>query len=390
MKKVIAAAAGLMLVGAMVGTASAEVSFGGDARVRGYYQENYDFGRSTQDDETGVVTRDRQKDNKWQSRVRIQARATAAGGAYAVGRANYGNGTWDGGNSGTADIGADKAYIGVPMGPTELLGGRLPVDLLKSTNFFFQDVTIDGLEYKIMATDMATVGLWYFINYEAVVNGDLTDDNDDSDYGIYADLKFGGDWGTRMGILYTDDQVENDGRDNDGAWGGIEFAGPGGPLAMSMALAFDDRGEGDTGYGGFIKGGMNFGGTGVALNVGFTKDGFVTDGDFGFIMIGGGYSITPYTIGSEGGDNWWIGVPVTFAVSEMLSLGANLAYIDMDAFGDGFEISGTAKYLISDGANVTFDIGYLAYSEGDTDFADADFQDEDSPFGAAITFNVSF
>ena len=44
-------------------------------------------------------------------------------------------------------------------------------------------------------------------------------------------------------------------------------------------------------------------------------------------------------------------------------------------FGYGFEISGTAKYLISDGANVTFDIGYLAYSEGDID----DFQDEDSP-----------
>lgn len=386
MKKVIAAAAGLMLVGAMAGTASAAVSFGGDARVRAYYEQHKDFGAVTVDDETGAVSRVNETENKVSSRVRIQARATAPGGAYAVGRANYGNGTWDGGNSGTADIGADKAYLGVPMGMTELIAGRLPTDLLKSTSFFEQDVTRDGLQFDIKATDMATIGLWYWIAYEAATNGDLVDDNDVTDYGIYADLKFGGDWGTRMGILYTDDQVLNDGRDDDGAYGGIEFAGPGGPLAISGAVAFDDRGEGDTGWGAFAKGGMQFGSTGVALMAGLTDSGFVTDGDYGFMMIGGGASITPYTIGSKGEKNWWIGVPVSFAVSEMLTLKGNLAYIDMDDFGEGFEISGSAKYLISDGANVQWDIGYLGYSQGDTD----DIQEENSPFGTALTFNISF
>ena len=386
MKKVIAAAAGLMLVGAMVGSASAAVSFGGDARARAYYQQNYDFGRVSVDEETGAVTRDREQDNFINSRVRIQARAEAPGGAYAIGRALYGSGVWDGGNSGTADIDADKAYIGVPMGITLLQAGRLPTDLLRSTSFFEQDITRDGLQFDIMATDMATIGLWYFIDYEARQNGDLVDDNDNSQYGIYADVKFGGDWGTRLGILYNDDQVLNDGRDDDGAYGGIEFAGPGGPVAISGAFAFDDRGEGDTGYGGFLKGGMQFGATGVALEAGFTDEGFVTDGDYGFIMIGGGFSITPYTIGSEGTSNWWIGVPVTFAVSEMLTLGGNLAYVDMDEFGEAFEISGTLKYLISDGANVQWDIGYLGYSQGDTN----DIDEEDSPFGTALTFNVSF
>jgi len=136
---------------------------------------------------------------------------------------------------------------------------------------------------------------------------------------------------------------------------------------------------------------MQFGATGVALEAGFTDKGFVTDGDYGFIMIGGGASITPYTIGSEGESNWWIGVPVTFAVSEMLTIGGNLAYIDMDEFGEGFEISGTLKYLISDGANVQWDIGYLGYSQGDGGI-DGDFSldDEGSPFGTALTFNVSF
>ena len=393
MKKVIAAAAGLMLVGTMVGTASAAVSFGGDARVRGYYQQNYDFGQTETiivDPDATIpeerVRRAREQDNKVQSRVRIQARAEAPGGAYAVGRALYGNGTWDGGNSGTADIDADKAYIGVPMGMTLFQGGRLPTDLLRSTSFFEQDVTRDGLQFDIMPTDMATIGLWYFVNYEAVQNDDFQDDQDIVDYGIYADVKFAGDWGTRLGVLYRDDQVAREGRDTDGAFGGIEFAGPGGPVAISGAIAFDDRGEGDTGWGFFLKGGMQFGATGVALEGGATDKGFVTDGDYGFIMIGGGASITPYTIGSEGTSNWWIGVPVTFAVSEMLTLGGNLAYIDMDEFGEGFEISGTLKYLISDGANVQWDIGYLGYSQGD----DNELDEEDSPFGTALTFNVSF
>jgi len=382
MKKVIAAAAGLMLVGTMVGSASAAVSFGGDARARGYYQTNYDFGATSMDEETGAVTRDREKDNKWQSRVRIQARAEAAGGAYAVGRALYGNGTWDGGNSGTADIDADKAYIGVPMGPTVLEAGRVPMDLLKNTKFLFQDITSDGAKLMWSVNDGTEIGLMYIVDYEAVTNGDMVNDNDIVQYGAYADIGFAGGWMTRIAGLYIDNQVDDD--LDGGAYGGIEFMGPAGPISLSGAFAADDRAEGDTGYGGFLQAGMDFGGTTAALNAGFTSDDFVTDGDFGFIMVGGGYSITPYTIGSKGTDNWWIGVPVTFAVSEMLSLKANLVYVDMDTFGDGVEISGSAKYLISDGANFQFDIGYLAYSAGD------DIAEEESPFGMAGTFNVSF
>ncbi len=152
MKKVIAAAAGLMLVGAMVGTASAAVSIKGDARARFLFQSNYDLGASTTDPETGVTTRNREKDNKVTSRVRMEMRGEAAGGAYAVGRLGVGNGTWDGGNSGTNDVGvADKAYIGVPMGMTELLAGRLPTQGLENTAFFEQDITRDGLSYHINA-----------------------------------------------------------------------------------------------------------------------------------------------------------------------------------------------------------------------------------------------
>jgi hypothetical protein len=384
MKKVIAAAAGLMLVGVMAGTASADVSLGGDARARFLYQSNYDLGQTVTDPETGAVSRKNEAENKVTSRFRLQARGVAAGGAYAVGRIRMGDGTWDGGKSGTADSYIDKAYIGVPMGSTELIAGRIYYDLLKSTYFYDQDNSADGAEFKIMASDMATVGFYYLIDYEAAKNGDLVDDNDISRYAIYADLKFAGDWAARAGLFYKDNQVTDTDID-DGAYGGFEFMGPGGPLAIKGAFAFDDTVGEDTGYGGFIQAGMGFGATNVALNVGWTQDGLVTDGDFGFIMLGGGQSISPSsTIVGKLGDTWWIGAPISFAVSEMLTLTGNLVYADFDTAGDGFEISGSATYKISDGAAVRADIGYLAYSAGD------DTALEEDPFGVGVTFQVKF
>ena len=381
MKKVIAAAAGLMLVGTMVGSASAAVSFGGDARARGYYQTNYDLGATVTDEETGAVSRRNENNNFFNSRVRIQARAEAAGGAYAVGRALYGNGKWNGGDSGTADIGADKAYIGVPMGPTVLEAGRVPMNLLNNTKFLYEDVTSDGAQLKWKIGDANEIALMYIVDYDSAASGDLVNDDDIVQYGAYWQGGFAGGWLVKIGGLYIDNQLDDD--LDGGAYGGLEFVGPAGPIALSGAFAADDRAEGDTGYGGFLQGGMDFGGTTAAVNVGFTKDGFLADGDFGLIMWGGGYSITALTVG-ETGDSWWIGVPVTFAVSEMLSLKAILAYVDLDDAGDAFEISGSAKYLISDGANFQFDIGYLGYSACDK------IIEEESPCGMAGTFNVSF
>ena len=59
------------------------------------------------------------------------------------------------------------------------------------------------------------------------------------------------------------------------------------------------------------------------------------------------------------GDTRWIGIPLSFAVSEMLTLQGNLVYAVFDGTGEGFEISGSTIYAISDGASVDLDIGLL-------------------------------
>ena len=194
MKKLIAAAAGLMLVGTMVGSAAAAVTFGGDARVRWFYEENADGTEATA------------KDEKFSSRVRVKVNADAKGGAYARARIRMTDTSWDGTRN-TRNRGAasnsyvDYAYIGVPMGPVTFEGGLMPVNL---TKFTLWDARADQFIVK-WANDMTNLEFWFQKTLEVETSADpafndLTDDNDTNNYFLKWDQKFAGDWGTTVGF----------------------------------------------------------------------------------------------------------------------------------------------------------------------------------------------
>ncbi|MBT8361039.1 MAG: hypothetical protein HKP41_07770 [Desulfobacterales bacterium] len=389
MKKLIAAAAGLMLVGTMVGSAAAAVTFGGDARVRWYYEENGN----------GLD----QKDEKFSSRVRVKVNADAKGGAYARARIRMADSTWDGTRQ-TRNRGAgsnsyvDYAYIGVPMGPVTFEGGLMPVNL---TKFTLWDARADQFILK-WANDMTNLEFWFQKNLEVESRpadptfNDLADDNDINTYFLKWDQKFAGDWMTTVGLAYRQDETP---ADVEGAQFTVHFSGPAGPVALAGELAYvesDLLGAGastaggavtaaDDAWGGYLQGGMNFGATSATISGGFTQDGYLADDDFGYIMIGGASSITPAVASQIGlyGDWGWIAGDIGFKVSEQLSLRGVLAYADISDYGDLFEVSGSVKYAISDGASFTWDIGYLNNN------ADADVGDE-NPFGTALTFGISY
>jgi hypothetical protein len=385
MKKVIVAAAGLMLVGAMVGSASAAVSLSGDARARGYYQTNYDFGAKVDGQRINEL------DQSFTSRVRIKFNADAKGGAYARVRVRMADSTWDGTRQ-TRDKGAgsnsyvDYAYIGVPMGPVKLEAGLMNYDMVK----FFQWDNRADQAVLTWANDMTTLQVWYQKTAEKTdPKTDFIDDYDiDTWVGVWKQ-KFAGDFGMQLIGTYQDDQTP---ADQSGFTGVIALEGPAGPVKLEGAFAYQDAdltGNQDDGYGGYIAGTFDAGAAALTLNVGFVKDGYKADNDFGFIMIGGAASITPsaFDTGGKGigvlGDTWWIGGTAGYKVSEALSVKGNLVYADVDEFGDLFEISGTLSYAISDGASFDWDMGYLLVNMSDD-------RDSDDPFGTAITFNVSF
>jgi hypothetical protein len=264
-------------------------------------------------------------------------------------------------------------------------GGLMPANL---TKFTYWDRRADQAVLQ-WANDMTTLFLWYQKAEEFTDPAtDFVDDNDVDNWVLGWKQKFGGDMGLTAVLQYTDNQKPGDAEDS--GWAGtINFTGPAGPIALEAELAgiSEELGNGeDTGLGGYIQGGMNFGATSVTLNGGFTADGYTADDDFGFIMLGGASAITPGLMAEIGdlGDTWWIYGIAGFKASEAMSLRGIVGWADITNVGQSFEISGSLTYQISDGANFDWQIGYLALNAEDDTFLTED------PFGTAFTFNVSF
>jgi hypothetical protein len=402
MKKIIAAAAGLMLAGVMASTAFADagVTFKGDARVRYYYQDNYNLVDS--------------KDTHWASRVRLEFKAESKGGAYAVGRFRLADATWDGTQK-TAKGGADsnlwvdKGYIGVPMGPVVVEGGMGYNTL---NEFFRADIDTDFLRIKY-ATDTTTV-VGFFEKWDefnevdvttldafgvattkTVIDNKGTTDDDIDLYGIYVEQKFGGGWVANGTLVLADNQqIDSKApiKSNDGFGADVLVTGAVGEIGLAGELAYkaaDLQGTVDDGVGGYVGVNVPVGPAAISASLGFTKDGYEASGDFDavgeiycpLIMLSDDRAIsTGHKIGA-GGDTIFVNVAPTFKASEQLSFMAEVTYadIDVDTGDTALEIGGQADYAISDGAVLRVLAGYL-------DIADA----KENPIGVGLELEISY
>lgn len=363
MKKFIVAAAGLMLVGAMVSNASAEagVTFKGDARARGLYRQDYNF-----------IDQD---SSQWQSRVRLIFQGESKGGAYANARVRFADGTWDGTQKTRAlgegsNIYTDWAYVGTPMGPLAVEAGLLPWNMTKFSQW---DQRVDGLNVKY-ANDMTTVMAFYqkmdefdetdiiTIN-DVTFNNDTVEDDDRDRYGVYVNQKFDGGWGVVGAVMMqNDDQGSGD---RDGVTALAEVTGAIGNVAILADAHWQEAdvdATPDDPYGAYFQAVVPVGAVSLAGGVGATVDGFVADGDFGpFIMLSDVSSIaTAYRIGTFGDTNFAALAP-SMKVTEQLTLTGCLAYadIDNDDIDSALEVSGSAAYAVTDGATLTAEAGYL-------------------------------
>ncbi|THB77524.1 MAG: hypothetical protein D6B25_06555 [Desulfobulbaceae bacterium] len=377
MKKVLATAAGLMLVGTMVSTAAAKIDLTGSARLRGYVERNYDAGLTN--------PRTNEIDDKIHTRFRVKIKASTESGVYGEAQIKLSEGTMDGGANTDNAITGDYGYLGVPLGPVTLEGGHKPID---ATPFFFYDRSSDVVLLKYV-NDMTLAQVFYIKAQEyAGTAADLIDDEDINIYAAYLNQKFGADMALTAFVWYLSDETNSD---NSGFAGTIKFDAPNaGPVALTAEFAYTSEevtAGPDAGFGGYVQGAMNFGAASVLVNVGATVDGYVADDDFGFIMIGGASSITPAVteqVGAINGaaqDTVWGGATFGYKISDKMSVKGNLVYVDADIV-TAFEASAKFTYVIVDGAKFTTDLGYL--------MLDADSFDTEDPFGAAFTLSVSF
>ncbi|WP_419175651.1 hypothetical protein [Desulfosediminicola sp.] len=389
MKKVIVAAAGLMLVGTMATTAMAEFKFSGDARVRYYYQDNY----PNKVDETLM-----------NSRVRLKVEATTKGGAYMKSRIKYSDGTFNSDDSvKSGQFLADYAYIGVPFGPVTVEGGRMVREITPFTLF---DERAEGVQVKYKND---TTGLVVFYDvvaeYETVdftvpatdedgnaveLQGTaLVDSGDDaSQVGFLLNQDFSGGWGMNVGGLYIWDDI-NDDRDG-AALATVKVTGAFGDIAVEGEVGYqtEEYTGIDDGFGFYVGATIPAGPASVYVMAGATFDGFQYDAaDFGPFAIFNDYSqIAQGDNLSAEGENLFLVVNPTFKASEKLTLGAIASVIDVDVYDVDaedatlWEVGATASYAVTDGAKLN---GIIAY--GDTD----DTTDDDL-FGFGLSLEISF
>lgn len=413
MKKVLVAGAALLIAGSMISSASAEVNLSGDARVR--YVGVNDYTRDISLNPDGTIREDANgyRDN-FNSRIRVEFDATAKGGAFMKARLRFDDFTWDGQGwdawKNGKNVWADYAYIGVPIGAGTLSGGVMPDDFSK---FFSWDERVTRAKYDYKAGNVRIIGLMDVMSEFANNVQDEWDDNDVMGYGLVGSFKINDDWSVSAYARYEDDQRDYDSvtserfvpadsnnpgdasagfiavtdtittphNDHSGFLGSIRAQGKVAMVGLegeysykSADVVHGSNSNADDGMGWYLQASMDMGAFVPAFIVGGTYNGYQADDDFGFIMIGAAEPITVIKqVGTDLGDSFFAALTANYALSDQFKLAANLVYYDIDldtaeadidvrGAVDAVEVSGSATYTISEGADLSYKLGYLAPS----------------------------
>ena len=430
MRKIIYTSAAMLIAGTFASAQAEEakpgVVFSGDARVRVIYKDKWDFGAG------------KKAFNTNDSRIRLKMKATTAGGAYAVGRVRIMDGVLQGNErdsaatspQGDANVWADMAYIGVPFTDNFTLeGGKYRTSY--GNAFLWDDWSVAGLRGIIKAGGFEINPFieWHSEAQSSAFKWDSNDDNDAIRYGIHVGGKPTDNWKVgfiaafqsddrREGTVSLVDKETNEVLDtygpfhqHEGWMGSVYFNGQMGSFGLAGEFAYadgslqgfnqdtDDRhdkltadgwgnDENDDGFGGFLQPSFTIDALTLAVNVGFTKDGYIADPGFGFLMAGGDHALTKISVG-DGGDWLWGGLIATYAVSDALKVMGVVAYAEIDPWAPGgldnaWELSARVTYSILPGATFIWNIGMLAPS-----FEDSSAND-DPAFGTYGQIIVSF
>ena len=381
MKKIIAVAAGALLVGS-VSIASADVTFTGDARERLTWDKDVDFNKKQANYDYG--------------RIRLNAQMENKGGAYARVRMIFGyNSVWDGtavdhpssagtvsGNPiGTQNYETDWAYVGIPIGPVTVEAGLMPD---YSSLWFLYDKRFDRLKATFVSPDKnTTVAVLYDKAQEYIETpAYLLNPNEDYDINQWGGMvvqKFAG-WEVMGYGIYQEDQNPTSVSDKSGFEGTARVKGPAGPVNLLVEMSYKDKKIQDTkdsGYGGIVHANMNFGPADATAVLGFTKDGFVADSNYGFLMMGGAmagdpsYYVYEGTLGSpingagsplasssvsavgKGGDNTFAGLIADYKINSLVTLYGGAVYDDIKDYGKFTEFDGVVQFNVVQDAYIS-------------------------------------
>lgn len=417
MKKVLVAGAALLIAG----SANAGVNISGDARVTYVGTKNYSADKVGADGSIEKARTDGYNDY-FESRVGLNFEGKNERGAGAKARLYFDDAgfedaaKWDGtagstaGSTTTPGVTVDYAYLTAPLGEHwTVKAGRLNPDFSK---FFSWNIRAT----RLAATyDHSGMKLTPFVGVKKEEAGSAVDQWDDNDYmecGLVTSFTLPHDWILKTFARYNDDQREKDDvpavngiamppkdhTDRSGFDGSIHIeSGKDSIIGFEAEVAYkaaDFQGKSDDGMGGYVllakKVSPKFT---PAVVAGMTKNGYVADNDFGFVMVGGNDFTQVMKVGDgveDDGSLLFGAFVANVAVSSDFTLAGNFMYADFDNSAAGsldcaFEVSGVATYALSNGASLTYKLGYLSPSNN----GGADVN-EDPYVGQLLRLNVAF
>ncbi|WP_417914160.1 hypothetical protein [Candidatus Electronema sp. JM] len=416
MKKVLVAGTALMLAGAAAVQAQAEVSVTGDARVTYIGKQDYLRDKASSNG----------YDDFFESRVGLnidgKAPANGVGAKARVYFDGYGfedDAPWNGQER--TELSVDYAYLTAPLGDWNIKAGRINSDYSK---FFSWNIRPTRLTATYKQGDLS-ITPFVGVRAEATTEKDKWNDNDYTEYGLVLKSKLQNAWNLVGYVRYDDDKREWDALTGSTMVNGIDAKGK----ALSFAVpnvgskahkdrsgvigdvflnnegancdfgfhaelaykAADVQGTEDDGLGGYVmlSKAMSSQFTPAVL-AGMTKDGFVADNDFGFVMVGGDTSTQVLKVGDLAPEGLWFGAFVAnYKTSERMTLTGNFLYADFDnskagTMDSAIEVSGVADYVLNDSSSLTYKIGYLTPSVNGGGVA------EDAYFAHYLRLNVKF
>jgi len=400
MKKVLVAGTALMLAGAVAAQAEAGVNLSGDARVTYIGLQDY---KRTADNANGY-------DDFFESRVGVNFDATApAQGVSAKARLyfdDYGfedDAVWNGEEH--TEVSVDYAYLVAPLGDWTIKAGRVNLDYSK---FFSWNIRPTRVLATYKHGDMS-ITPFVGVKKDGGTAVDDWDGNDFMEYGLVIKTKLQNAWNLAGYVRYDDDQrskmngidietgepVLLDNKDRSGTIADVFLNNndAGCDFGFHAELGYkaaDVQGTEDDGIGGYVMLSKQMSAQFTpALLAGATKDGFVADNDFGFVMVGGELSTQVMKVG-DGGDLLFGAFVASYKSSDRLTLTGNLLYADFDndapeTLDSAVEVSGIIDYALNESASLTYKAGYLTPS-----LTSGSGVAEDAYFAHLLRLNVTF
>ena len=409
-------------LGRVVTPGQSSILLSGDARLRGFWREDAQFGNRTtniMDGETLVGTTNDDTNRQLQHRMRVGLDVAAPGGTSLHTRfhmaGNFASGAdgepggatsidvWGAGpNDQKLNVVTDYFYVRVPVGPGTVIAGRQLITYGHQLSFW--DLRGDRLTYTQKLNDEISLFGYYQKIQESQTGAGDGLAAEDEDRNLYAGgiAYKAGDLTANFQLRYQDEEWTT-GRD------GLEYIGFATYKMAALTLEFEgyftsgdifENTQGDNQQRAYLGAKYDMGDTTLTGGLAYSAAGSIASSHFGKISLfhntgdGSGLGHSRFGVAPGGGavdKGWAAGVGASHKLSPALTLRGRLAYTDYDLYANNATGNDDPSVIAFD-ASLAYKINASTTYHIDAIYASPDnvTAEDDAYWGLGHRFEIRF